>query len=210
MQSRQAVPLVPVAVRPAYCSQQTRPVKKLCPSLLQVLRGSRAPSTFLSCGTRLPCSLVDAVRCALCCSPHPYVEQRTRPGLSTPITPSHIGQSRHPILPTSNFSLLPRRHRQRHRHRNCVAAAAVPAVLSFRRATSSRAAKTATLDRHLPAQKPQTCMSLPFPTLISTVRLSAACPPPLSSQPTSVNQTRARLKKNTKESDVPTPRRSTR
>lgn len=130
MQSRQAVPLVPVAVRPAYCSQQTRPVKKLCPSLLQVLRGSRAPSTFLSCGTRLPCSLVDAVRCALCCSPHPYVEQRTRPGLSTPITPSHIGQSRHPILPTSNFSLLPRRHRQRHRHRNCVAAGAVPAVSS--------------------------------------------------------------------------------
>lgn len=25
---------------------------------------------------------------------------------STPITPSHIGQSHHPILPTSNFSLL--------------------------------------------------------------------------------------------------------
>lgn len=38
-------------------------------------------------------------------------------------------------------------------------------------------------------------MSLLFPTLISTGRLSAACPPPLSSQPTSVYQTRARLKK---------------
>lgn len=38
--------MVPVAVRPAYCSRQTRPVKKLCPSLLHILRGSRAPSTF--------------------------------------------------------------------------------------------------------------------------------------------------------------------
>lgn len=129
MQSRQAVPVVPVAVRPAYCSQQTRPVKKLCPSLLQVLRGSRAPSTFSSCGTRLPCSLVDAVRCALCCFA-PFICRAAHPAwLSTPITPSHIGQSHHPILPTSNFSLPPRRHRQRHRHRNCVAAA-VPAVFS--------------------------------------------------------------------------------
>lgn len=96
--------MVPVAVRPAYCSQQTRPVKKLCPSLLLVLRGSRAPSTFLSCGTRLPCSLVDAVLSpsALFCIHRAH----SRAWSTTPITPPNIGQSRHPVLPTSNFSLL--------------------------------------------------------------------------------------------------------
>jgi hypothetical protein len=178
MQSRQAVPVVPVAVRPAYCSQQTRPVKKLCPSLLQVPRGSRAPSTFLSCGTRLPCSLVDAVR-------SPYIEQHARPGrVDTNNTLTYWPEpSSHP----AHFQLLlpsPRRHRQRHRHRNCVtaaaAAAAVPAVfLSCYK-----------------SQRCQDCNVGPSSSCAATASLHVSaishsyqhCPPPLSSQPTSVNQ----------------------
>lgn len=112
--------MVPVAVRPAYlhCSQQTRPVKKLCPSLLLVLRGSRAPSTFLSCGTRLPCSLVDAVLLPSALSIH----NRAHSGLvdNSNNTPKYWPE---PSSRPAHFQLLlpsPRRHRQRHRHRNCV------------------------------------------------------------------------------------------
>lgn len=204
MQSRQAVPVVPVAVRPALLQPTNKASQKALPVPPPGPPGLQGSIDLLSCGTRLPCSLVDAVLSpsALFCVHRAH----SRAWSTTPITPPNIGQSRHPVLPTSNFSLL--------------LAVTVSVIVTATACCCccarcllvlqvSRAAKTATLDRHLPAQQPQTWMSLPFPTLISTVRLSAACPPPLFSQPTSVYQTRARLKKNTKESDVPTLRRST-
>lgn len=194
--------MVPVAVRPA--SQPSLPASLRTAANKQGQSksfarprpsrpgGSRAPSTFSSCGTILPCSLVE------CGSlPHIHREQHHPAWLSTPIIPSHIGQSHRPILPTSNFfSLLPRRHRQRqrHRHRNRVVAAAAGCcarcLLSFR-ATRSQGCQDCNVGpSSLPSQQPQSCMSLlPFPTLISThcpgrlpsclVRLPCLRSPPL-------------------------------
>ncbi|POS75301.1 hypothetical protein DHEL01_v206302 [Diaporthe helianthi] len=104
MQSRQAVPVVPVAVRPAspaYCSQQTRPVKKLCPSSSKYAGLQGFIDLFV---LRYQTSLLFGRR-----GPLPNIERAAHPAwwLSTPIVPSHIGQSHHPILlPTSNFFSL--------------------------------------------------------------------------------------------------------
>lgn len=193
MQSRQAVPVVPVMVGLRTAANKQGQSK----SFARPSSSSSGPPGLhrpfvLRCGTRLPCSLVDVV--------HPLLSiHGARSAWSTtPITPAHIGQSHQPVLPlpTSPFSPSPSPSPSPQLLR-----AAVPGVFG---AATSRAAKTATLDRHLPAQQQPQILDV-FALSHSyqhcpPVRLSAAFPPPLFSQPTSVYQTRARLKKNPKES----------
>jgi hypothetical protein len=159
--SRQAVPVVPDAVRPGYCSQQTSQSKGFAHPSSKPSRGSKAPSTFFV--LRYQNSLLFG-RCG--CRHYAV------------ITPSHIGWSHHPILPTSNFFCLSpcrQRHRHRHRHRksalllSCPLSFAVPRVPGLPRLQRWTVIFLRSNRKPAPA-----CVSLPIPTLISTVRPSSS------------------------------------
>lgn len=179
--------MVPVAVRPASLQPTNKASQKALPVPPPGPLGLRGSIDLLcpSCGTRLPCSLVDAVCCPLLCCDD---TNNTPQILARAIIPSCP-------LPTSPFS-------------SAVTVSVTVIVTATARCCARCLPSPVSLVPQVPAlprlqrwtviflrSSRRTWMSLALPTLISTVRLPAACPPPLSSQPTSVYQTRARLKK---------------